>query len=364
VGSAEQISAAGVQVHLGQALLSGDFSGSFAPRTRPSLKVRVESPHVRLADIGIEPDSELVASKREEREAKDGLGFVGEDPLPFEKLRELDLDLDLRVQRLTGREGFDVRNARLALQLADGDLRIRELSGVYSGGKVRGELRVDARRPEPQLMLKSDVEGMPVGAVMAQLQDGTDHAGWIDAAIDVRSSGDNLDAILSSLGGRVRIQLRDGTAVSPYARAFALDVFSAVVPRRRARRVEPVACAVGAFQLADGVAEVETLLVASDDIIVLGTGAVNLAGRSYDLLLTPKVRDPSLLSMAATVEVTGPLVDPVIRPRGRSLARSAARGLVGNLLRPDRVATRVFRDDTQAARAACGDAIIREALEP
>jgi hypothetical protein len=125
-----------------------------------------------------------------------------------------------------------------------------------------------------------------------------------------------------------------------------------------------VACAVGVFQLEDGVAEVETLLVASDDVIVVGTGEVDVGRRSFDLLLTPEVRDPSLLSMAATVEVTGPLAGPVIRPRGRSLARSAAQGLLGNLLRPDRAATRGLRDHTQATRKACGDAIVRDAPVP
>ena len=67
---------------------------------------------------------------------------------------------------------------------------------------------------------------------------------------------------------------------------------------------------------------------------VSGAGRIDLAGDRYHLLLSPRARDPGLVSVAADVEVSGPLAQPRIRPVPRSIATSAARALVSNARRP------------------------------
>ena len=50
-----------------------------------------------------------------------------------------------------------------------------------------------------------------------------------------------------------------------------------------------------------------------------------------------------MLSVSATVLVKGPLADPVLKPKLRSVAGHVKRGLAKNLLRPARALLAPFR---------------------
>jgi len=60
-------------------------------------------------------------------------------------------------------------------------------------------------------------------------------------------------------------------------------------------------------------------------------------------MLTPQVHDPGLVSIAATVEVSGPIGSPVIRPIRRSMVKSALGALFKNVIRPIRATDRAIR---------------------
>ena len=83
-----------------------------------------------------------------------------------------------------------------------------------------------------------------------------------------------------------------------------------------------------------GIADFEKLIFDGGDVIVSGTGTIDLARGTLDLRLVPTVRDPALLSISPTVDVTGRLADPVFKPVHRTLATSAARALIRRALEP------------------------------
>ena len=59
------------------------------------------------------------------------------------------------------------------------------------------------------------------------------------------------------------------------------------------------------------------------------------------------------LSIAATVDVSGPLTEPVFRPLTRSLATSAVRGVLSNALRPADVLLRPLRGSRETTDGGC-----------
>ena len=80
---------------------------------------------------------------------------------------------------------------------------------------------------------------------------------------------------------------------------------------------------------------------------------MDLGGDQLDLMLTPEVKDPALVSVAATVHVTGPLANPSYRPTRRSLARTFARGVFSNILRPTQPVLRQIRGEAEAEPSVC-----------
>ena len=119
-----------------------------------------------------------------------------------------------------------------------------------------------------------------------------------------------------------------------------LEVAHLAIPDFRPPPKSPVDCFALALDIDAGVARVETLRLDAPKVVVTGSGKANLASNSLDLRLTPEPRDPGLLSTAATVDVRGPITDPIFRAVPRSLATSATRALLRNVWKPAGMLTR------------------------
>ena len=78
----------------------------------------------------------------------------------------------------------------------------------------------------------------------------------------------------------------------------------------------------------------QTLWFETERAVIYGEGRLDLRSYEYDLKLVPEPKQRSLLGVAAQVRVTGPISDPKIPARKRSLATSAAKGLLKGLTRP------------------------------
>ena len=331
-GSDEKLVSRG-SIRLDKTVIEGEWTASFAPGSRPSLTARIRSPHIHLDDIGIEPREMPPGVARPVKAAVKSKDWSSSDPLPFEQLRSLDLDIQLQADRVSGRAGLDVRDARISLLLDDGKLTIPEAGGRYEAGTLRAQLLIDASTPVPLVAVKGYAVGVDLTRVLSQLEEQPETAGVIDASIDLSSQGHTADELLSELAGQLALMGREGSFSSEFARAFLINFVSVSLPSISRPTESPVHCMLFTFELEQGVASVQTLFLQADQADVAGTGSIDLAGNAYDLTLVPRPRDPGLLAMAATVHVTGPLADPVFRPRKRSLATSLGRGLLTNVLR-------------------------------
>ena len=72
---------------------------------------------------------------------------------------------------------------------------------------------------------------------------------------------------------------------------------------------EPIAirCAAAALELGHGRARVRTLVLDTDRTRTLGTGSIDLARESLDLVLTPEAKQSGLFILDRSIRVHGPL---------------------------------------------------------
>ena len=339
-GSNESMVSEGT-AHLDETTLHGKWSASFATGERPRLWARLVSPRIRLRDVGIEPRHEprdRLRRKRPTPAREEGL--FGSGPLPFEWLRKIDVDVGLRAERVTGRSGLELRDVKQTLHIKDGELVIRDFDARWRGGRLGAELRIDSRTPYPVLVLNAEVTEIDVARLVSQFEDEPESAGIIDLSVGLRAEGRTSTEIRSSLAGRVWVVVRDGVATSAYVNEFLRTLIHLSIPSLRVHEAIAVGCTVGEFGVEDGVATVETLVLAGKEATITGQGTVDIGRGKYDLRLTPRVHDPGVLSVAVAVDVSGPLRDPEFRPVHRTIATSAARAVVSNLMRPGRFVVR------------------------
>jgi uncharacterized protein involved in outer membrane biogenesis len=340
-GSDERVVAADARARLDKTRFAGDLSGSFVPGKRPSLRGRVRSPHIYLDDIGIEPRA--VDAAKTARAAASGAtrrARTADDPLPFEQLRALDLELDLRADRVTGRADLEIEGLETSIHLDDGELSIREAAGMIDAGSVQAELRIDARTPTPLLALRGQASGVDLTRLALQIDEETETAGLLDASFDLRSRGSTPAELRRAFEGEFRAVLREGTLTNRYARKFMVNLLRVSIPSlplfRFAERTPKVSCLVAEFEIEDGVATAETFFLDAPGAVVTAVGEVDLGRDQIDLRVTPRPRDPGLLSVAVAVDVSGPLASPSYTPVPRTIATSLVEGLVSNAMRPAR----------------------------
>jgi hypothetical protein len=94
-------------------------------------------------------------------------------------------------------------------------------------------------------------------------------------------------------------------------------------------------CAVAHVTLSQGLAQVEDFLLDTRRITVAGSGLLNLETEALDLLLAPRPKRASLVSLANPVRIRGTLAKPEVSterlPRRSRLVRT---GLLAGLVNP------------------------------
>jgi hypothetical protein len=129
----------------------------------------------------------------------------------------------------------------------------------------------------------------------------------------------------------------------------------AFLPSSKPPPLQTFGCFVAEAKVEAGVAKLEKLIFDGGNAIVTGSGTVDLARGTLDLRLVPTVRDPALLSISPTVDVSGPLADPEFKPVHRTLATSAARALISGALKPAGALLRPLTRQEEKDPVACDE---------
>ena len=227
-------------------------------------------------------------------------------PLPLERLRELDADVDLRDARFTGAERGLAQTLRGHAKLAGGVLELQSLDAGVADGHVTGTLRVDASRTPADVALDLRARNLHVDQLSATLAANGALQGAIDGHARAKAHGDSSRALVASAVGEVQLSLADGATVSKRLDAklglnggeWLRTLFD------KSARV-PVQCAAVTLALEHGVATNRRFLFETSDTALAAQGSLNLVDESVDVTLTPAHKKLALLSLDKSIHAEG-----------------------------------------------------------
>jgi hypothetical protein len=351
-GSDEGIESDGT-LRLDRTRVSGQLSGAFPQGARPSLRARLASPHLYLDDVGISP--EILAPARVEGKGPGQRLAAKRRELGFDMLRSIDLDVVLHADRVTGRSGLRLGASDIVVTLKDGRLEVTDHMREAGGGEAHAELRVDARTPDPRVGMRAEIKRLDLTKLMAQFEDDTRFAGLVDTSFDLRSRGRTASALRANLSGTLHAVQRGGTLALDYSRKFVTNMVKVSLPTLQFEAPPRLGCIRADVEIDRGILAFKELVLAGDATTVWGEGRIDLVRGEYDLTLTPRALDPGLLSVAATVRVTGPLAEPRFSAVPRTIATSLVRGLFANIRRPTEPVVRTLaRAGSRPDEDPCG----------
>lgn len=320
VSLASDISSQGSTVHLANAVFSvggtsakGDLTLSLDGK--PNIEGVLESEKLDLTSI----------VGRGNSGGSKGGDIFSQDPLPLEALAQVDANLTLKLDELLLR-GLRLDDVVVPIQLSNGVLSM-PVTARYRGAKINATL--GAKASGKAVMLNASSSGFNFGQFMKDMNVTNLIAAKADFGAQLSGRGGSMHAIASSLNGQTNFVLGQGTINS---KAFAIvsnDLAKAIIPGGGSSETVQLVCAISRFDFAGGVGTSKALAMETNALVTTGAGTVDLGRERIDLLLKPKPKEASLVSLAFPIRVSGSLTSPSAGIDKTSAAKSIATGAAG-----------------------------------
>ena len=236
----------------------------------------------------------------------DGDHAWSKQPLPFDHLRELDADIELRPARFTGADRAIAQTARGHATLAAGVLEASGLDIGIADGHVVGGLRIDASRSPADVAVDLRARGLRVDQLSATLAANGALAGAVDGHAVLKARGDSTQALVAGARGSIALALADGASVSKRLDAklglnggeWLRTLFD------KSARV-PVQCAAATLLVERGIAAPKHFVFETPGTALALRGALDLATERVDATLTPAHKKVALLALDKSIHAQG-----------------------------------------------------------
>jgi uncharacterized protein involved in outer membrane biogenesis len=251
--------------------------------------------------------------------------LLPDTPYDLAKLNAMDADVRWRAQQINAPRLPMIEDMDAHLLLEGGLLRLAPLNFGVAGGDIRSTIRMDARKQPIDTQAQIAVRGVELPKLLAQAELAQGAAGRIGGDISVRGRGNSIAAIFGSADGDVALGMGRGRISNLVMELAGLDIAESLRFLIGKDRQVPIRCAFADFGVKDGLMTSRALAFDSTDTIIVGEGTVNLKDESLDLLLKPRPKDRSILSLRSPLRVGGTFKDPSFRP---DMAALGVRGAI------------------------------------
>ena len=288
-------------------LADATFTGSFRSDTpRRTLKATLRDAVIDVDDLSLLRGKTPPGEKPLPGLRPDADHAWSRQPLPLDRLRELDADIDLRPARFTGADRGIAQTARGHVTLNAGMLDATALDIGLADGHVTGSLRVDATRSPADIAVDLRASGLRIDLLSATLAANGALAGAVDGRAVLKTRGDSTQALAAAAHGDITLALAEGASVSRRLDAklglnggeWLRTLFD------KSARV-PVQCAAATLAVERGVATPRRFVFETPDTALALRGAVDLAGESIDATLTPAHKKVALLALDKSIHAEG-----------------------------------------------------------
>lgn len=329
---------------VGDSDLSGSAHVSAGGKARPYLKADLRSARLDLDDLGGfiglapkagggETTNPELAAQAAQQDAGDKL--LPDDPWNLAKLRAMDADVRLRAKRIETRK-LPVDDMDATLALKDGVLVLKPLDFGVAEGTVRSTIRMDARARA----IRSNADIRATGLVLAKLmpdsvQLGQTAVGKVGGHVVFTSAGNSIAQWAANANGEAEAGMGAGQ-VSKLLMEFAdLDLARILKIKLTRDKQIPIRCAYGDFAVKDGVMTPRALVFDTTETRLNGGGRIDLRTERLDLVIRPKTKKFSPLSLRSPLYIEGSFKHPDLRPDyARIGLRAAAAVALGGAAAP------------------------------
>jgi hypothetical protein len=231
----------------------------------------------------------------------------GQRLLSPEVLRRQDAYLSVDVDQVVS--GADkLGNGSLRAKLDNGRLEVEPLEVNVPGGGARLWFAYAPTETDVAVEAKIRVDRFDYGVLARRLKPEMDLKyvrGLFSLGLDLQSRAPTIDALMSHGNGRLDFAVWPTDLRAGIFDLWAVNLFLALVPAVDPSKESKVNCAIGRFDLKDGVLSHNTILMDTSRMRVKGAGRVSFVDEQLFFKLAPQAKTAQFFSLATPVQVTG-----------------------------------------------------------
>ena len=319
-----------LKISTGQSDIGGDIS-VYQGDTRPRLVANLRSEQIYLRDLL--PVGEPKVAPRTDRRV------IPDYDLPVERMREIDGEFNFSGERLRTAAG-DLGEIRFTATLQDGVFRMIEpfRARGWAGALIESDATIDASQDPPRVALQWVARQVNYGVLLNQARFAKTVEGTLDITLRLSGSGRTRHEFLGDADGQLVIVGRQGRFGSRRLDLWGSDLMTTMLSREwRQEDVTNLNCMVARVTIEDGLARIDNTLVDTRRITIGAAGTLDLENEKLNLVIAPRPKRTSLVSLTSPVHVTGTMAAPEVAvtalPRSRKMA-AAGTGLLAGLVNP------------------------------
>ena len=259
------------------------------------------------------------------------------DPLPLDIPKSFDVQLKFEAGQVRLAQ-LPLTNLSMEASLQEGRLTLRPIKVKVAGGDAQGRVELVSQGRVATAKAVFRINQMDLRSLSTELK----LEGKLDLDLDLLSRGSSIAGLMAGLNGGMVAVMGQGRADNKPIQILGGDlaggVFELLNPSSKEANRTEINCAVGGFDIKDGVAKVTALVVDTPDLSVIGEGLVNLRDETLDLSLKPYSKGGaagfslSLTELAKSFKLGGTLAAPSLQMDAEQTMFAALKAAGGVLL--------------------------------
>jgi uncharacterized protein involved in outer membrane biogenesis len=310
---------------VGESDLSGTLQVDTAEGKRPYMHGDLTSKVLNFADLG-----PLVGTKQETESG----GAIPDAPFNVERWDSVDTDVRLKAGTIKRPEALPIENLATRIQMRDRVLALNPLEFGIAGGKLSGPIKVDGNKQPVRGEINMRVRNLELAKLFPTIKQAQASVGALNGLVELSGTGASVGELLGSSNGKIGVYMESGKVSGFLMELVALQLWDAARIKIKGDREVDIRCTIADFGVKDGVAHTNAFVFDTTDIVVNGSGTINLKSEEMNLTLKPQPKDRTIGSLRTTLHIKGTFSDPDIGPDMGKLAARGAGTIALGILNP------------------------------
>ena len=317
---------------------------------------------VAAADLKKAKPSTATSGKRAARAATAPGKVLPVTPLDVIKLKAMNADVTYTAADIRHVRELPLDKGSVHVKLNAGVLQLEPISLGIAGGSVAGTIRIDANVVPAAFTTNLDARALQLNQLFPTVKNTQTSLGKISGQFDLKGRGNSVAEMLGSASGNVAVLMGKGEISNILLEFMGLDGGEVIKFLLSGDRTVQLRCAAAAFDVKQGLMSSRAIVLDTSDTVITGQGQISLRNETLDILLKPKPKDMSILSLRSPLRIGGTFGDMSAGPEKAALAGRAGLALLLGAINP-LLALAATIETGPGVNADCA-AVLKQAAQP